>query len=141
MTRSIRQTGDGSFRAPATITPHRTSELDLVGTPDLPDPGESALIRDGDGLLAVVHHVRDNADTMDRPDYRSTFYKHTRRGTEPHTRGGIEEVFREATGWRPGTEERAHLRQAEAGVKTYEEALRDITALYYRTPAGEVVTR
>ena len=30
MTRSIRAAGDGSFRAPATITPHRKGELKLV---------------------------------------------------------------------------------------------------------------
>jgi hypothetical protein len=112
-----------------------------VDTPDLPDPGESALIRDGGGLFAVVHHVRDNAGTFDAPDYRSTFYKHTRRGTEPHTRGGIQEVFREATGWRPDPEEKAHLRQAEEGVKSYEEALQAITVLYHRESATEVVTR
>ncbi|WVL99714.1 hypothetical protein [Salinibacter phage 4_17] len=141
MTQSIRQSGDGSFRAPASITPHRKSELRPVQVPDLPDPGETALIRTGEGLPAAVHHVRDNAGTTDRPDYRSTVYVHTRRGTEPHTREGAREVFREATAWRPDEKERAHLRQAAEGVKTYSEALQAITVLYHRRSGAEVVTR
>lgn len=141
MTPSIRTSGDGSFRSPATITPHRRSELQLVDTPDLPAPGDQALIRTGEGLPGVIAHVRDNRGTMDCPQYQSTYYLHTRRGTEPHTRGGIEEVLKDATSWVPSGEEEAHLAQAEDGTKTYPEALQSITVLYHRGSASEVVTR
>lgn len=141
MTPSIRASGDGSFRSPATITPHRQSELQLVDTPSLPAPGDRTLLRTGEGLLGIITHVRDNGGTLDCPDYRSTYYLHTRRGTEPHTRGGIEEVLKDATRWVPSGEEQAHLRQVENGTKTYPEALQSITVLYHRGSASEVVTR
>lgn len=37
MTRSIRASGDGSFRSPGTITPHRFDQLDPVGNSDTTD--------------------------------------------------------------------------------------------------------
>jgi len=141
MTPSIRAAGDASFRSPATITPHRKSELQLVDTPDLPAPGDRALIRTGEGLPGVITHVRDNAGSLDAPNYRSTYYLHTRRGTEPHTRGGIEEVLKDATTWVPSEEEEAHLQQVRDFAKTYPEALQSITVLYHRGSASEVVTR
>jgi len=51
MTRSIRQSGDGSFRAPATITPHSHDQLQPVDadTPDRDDlDGETVYIELGD---------------------------------------------------------------------------------------------
>lgn len=58
MTQSIRQSGDGSFRAPPTMTPHRHQELEPLGdmTPPLPDDGDRAYVWLGTRPAVVTRH-------------------------------------------------------------------------------------
>jgi hypothetical protein len=133
------------FHAPgqgASVTPHDKTQLQMATqAPDPPDIGEKALVRTPEGLRAVVHHVRDNAGDFDRPDYRSTYYVHTRRGTEPHTQEGIRRLWKDVTDWTPEPRAWAYLKKAEHGIKSWSEALNTIALQFDRTSGSEVVNR
>ena len=122
------------------MTPHEKRQLAMTtSAPKLPDVAEGVTCRLPDGRVAIVFHHSRNVGTLDEPKFRSTYYVHSKEGVEPHTAAGIRELWQDVTGWQPIGREQVHLDQADAGDRSYVDALQDVEALYQaNVPAGGV---
>jgi hypothetical protein len=109
--------GDGG-----SITRHHKDELDMSGTPELPEDGERAYVRFGLRPAIVFRHDRKGTPI---------YYVHHSRRCRRMTETQIRDCWGDAEAWSPNEAEEAHIRQADDGQRTYVDALQDIEAVYH----------